>query len=866
MGPVPRVRISPRRLTATWLGLLLLSAAAAMTACMSPAPASAAPSLTEGWTQVVSGGFDDPNNSIAPSWAEFQDYLYVSTMANESGSVFSGSSKAGGDIWRSADGVQWEQIGTAGLGNPHNSWFQLVVFRDKLYAISTNLSDHGIEVWVTSDGTRFTKIESGGFGDKDNDSAFAQVFADRLILAVSNVESGAEIWVSDDGQSFRQVVDGGMGDPGVTGFVSSADPESLDPVMQGKLYLGVSNPGNGGEIWRTADGLEWERVADKGLTSNAIAVLDPEIVYEDHLYAFGTARATLENIPGFDLFRTSDGTTWEQVVENGFSVGEERNVHGGLQEFKGRLYLTCNTMDPRLLMPSNPSERLAPRGFQLRVSDDGKTWEQIGEDGFGVASSIMAGMEVRGDTAYLTVFDYHEGSRLLRSTDGQSWETIFREPDPDLFDEGGGWLELKGHLLWVNSNLQNGIEIWRSDAVMVVEPPTPGGEPKRSARFVSSVPLPTEISRDPGVIGTNVVLALLFAAIFGLTSSLFNNTIQAHNAEIARALGPLTRWAKGGADTIGRLGSRPWSRRLRRLAPVALVVVAGLIYALLDPGFGFSIYGLTIFISLALSVAIVTYAYGGVQAITSSRRYGVPAAVKLFPIAIGIALVCVLLSRLTGFLPGYLYGFVGGLAFLGAREPDARKKARLVLVASGCLLAVSLVAWFLAVPVTNAVESGSSWLKVLQGICVSTFVAGLEGLFFGLIPLSVTDGGTLFRRSKLLWAGAFAVATFLFWHVLLNKDSKYGAAFTESSAKVVVAMLIFWTLVTVGVYWYFRKPRGKAAARLGGGAVREGGGAVREGGGPAMAGTTAGGRAFCRDCGAALSPGARYCSGCGRRL
>ncbi len=437
-----------------------------------PAEAAASAPLTEGWTQVVKGGFTDPNNSYAPTWAKFKDYLYISTSANESGSVFSGSDKAGGDIWRTADGVTWEQIGTAGLGNPHNNFFQLIVFRDKLYAISNNINDHGIEIWVTSDGTQFTKIENGGFGDKNNDWAFPFVFQDRLILGVSNGESGAEIWVSDDGQSFRQVVDGGMGDAGVTGFTGFADPEHPDPIFQGKLYVGVSNPDSGGEIWRTADGLEWERVADKGLTRSTTILLHPDIVYQDQLYAFGTAGGTIDNLLGFDLFRTSDGTTWEQVVDDGFSVGKERNVHGDLVEFKGRLYLTSNTMDPRVLMPTNPSERLAPRGFQLRVSDDGKTWKQIGEDGFGLASSIMAGMDVIGDTLYLSVFDYHEGSQLWRSSDGEKWELIFREPEPNFFQEGGGPLNFKGHFLWISNDLKNGLEIWRTDEVMVAEETT----------------------------------------------------------------------------------------------------------------------------------------------------------------------------------------------------------------------------------------------------------------------------------------------------------------------------------------------------------------------------------------------------------
>ena len=430
--------------------------------------------MTEGWTQVVTGGFTDPNNSYAPSWAKFQDYLYIGTMANEAGSMFSGSDKSGSDIWRTADGVVWKQIGSAGLGDPGNQLFQLVVFRDRLYAISNNF-DHGIEIWVTSDGTEFTKIENGGFGNKENNWAYPYVFRDRLILGVSNGETGGEIWVSDDGQTFRQVVDGGLGDSGVTGFTGYADPDHPAPIFRDHLYIGVANPESGGEIWRTADGLAWERVADKGLTRSDSLVLSPDAVCQDRLYAFGIAGGTLDNLLGFDLFRSDDGVTWEQVVEDGFGVGEERNVSGNLQEFQGRLYLTTNNADPRLLMPDNPSERHPPHGFQLWVSDDGESWTQVGEDGFGAQNSFMAGMFAHGDTAYLSSVDYHEGSRLWRSSDGETWEMIFQEPEPNFFQEGAGPLDLKGHFLWFSNDLKYGVEMWRSDEVMVAESTTTTG-------------------------------------------------------------------------------------------------------------------------------------------------------------------------------------------------------------------------------------------------------------------------------------------------------------------------------------------------------------------------------------------------------
>lgn len=453
-------------------GVLGAPAAAAPASTIAATSATTASDSTQGWTQVVRGGFTDPNNSFGPFWTEFNGYLYITTSANEAGSVFSGSTKAGGDIWRTADGVKWEQIGTAGLGNTHNNTFLLIVYHDKLYAISNNLNDHGIEIWVSSEGTEFTKIESGGFGDANNDWAYPFVFQDRLILGVSNSETGGQIWVSDDGQTFRKVVDGGMGHSGVTGFTAFNDPLHPDPVFQDQLYVGVSNPESGGEIWRTADGLTWERVAEKGLTRAKTIVLHPDIVCGDQLYAFGTAGGTIDNLLGFDLYRTSDGNTWEQVVDDGFGVGKERNVHGDLVEFGGRLYLTSNTMDPRVLIPSAPTERMAPRGFQLRVSDDGKTWEQVGEDGFGRTTSIQAGMDVIGGMIYIAAFDYHQGSRLWRSADGEDWDVIFREPDPNFFQEGGGPLNLKGHLLWFTNDLKNGLEIWRTDEVMVAEETT----------------------------------------------------------------------------------------------------------------------------------------------------------------------------------------------------------------------------------------------------------------------------------------------------------------------------------------------------------------------------------------------------------
>ncbi len=425
--------------------------------------------MTAGWTKVVTAGFTDPNNSYAPAVIEFKGYLYLSTTANESGYVFSKSHKAGGDIWRTSDGIKWEQVGKPGLGNTHNSSFNFVTYNDKLYAIANNINDHGLEIWVTSDGKNFTEIEKGGFGDKNSDWAVGFTFAGRLILGVANVKSGAQIGCRTTVRPSDKWSTLGWATRRTPALSARSTRASRCPFWTASSMWGRRIRARAGRSRRTADGLNWERVADAGLGRSTSTSLTPYLVFQNQLYVTGVTGGDLGELKGLDVFRTSDGTTWEKVVSEGFDIGKERNVHGSLVEFQDKLYLVTNTMDPRLLVPGRPSERMAPRGFQLYVSADGAKWTQVGRDGFGASTSLWADMSVLGGVAYLSVFDYHQGSQLWRSTDGQSCDAIYREPDPSFFSEGGGALGYGGHILWIDNDLVHGLEVWRSDAALFAQ-------------------------------------------------------------------------------------------------------------------------------------------------------------------------------------------------------------------------------------------------------------------------------------------------------------------------------------------------------------------------------------------------------------
>jgi hypothetical protein len=450
------------------------------------------------FTQVLWSGYDNPNNAYVLDTVEFNGYLYMGTICSPASQMYSGSSDSGGEIWRSKDGAEWERVGSPGLGNTKNFAIHLSRFKNRLYAATIN-GEEGLEIWASSDGQSFEKMASGGFGDKENtDPSIPLVFKDRLIVCTSNVKNGMEIWVSTDGKKFDRVVQGGLGDTGNTGSsVMSYDETGV--TFQGRLYVGTSNPNKGGEIWRTEDGLQWERVASGGLGNVENTSLTPNLVFQGQLYAESM------NTKGMDVFRSSDGTNWERVVENGFGRGENNNIYGFLTQFQGNLYLVAENADPRVLTQP-PSERFAPRGFELWRSADGKDWTQVGEPGFGNDNNTVADIsEDLGGALYLSTANYKDGVELWTSTDGEKWDRIFKDDSPSLYNEGGGPLSFQDRVYLEINDLKNGVSIWRSEPIagLAVEAkPTAPGASSTSPEATPESQLVTPVS--PGESGLTV--------------------------------------------------------------------------------------------------------------------------------------------------------------------------------------------------------------------------------------------------------------------------------------------------------------------------------------------------------------------------
>ena len=112
-----------------------------------------------------------------------------------------------------------------------------------------------------------------------------------------------------------------------------------------------------------------------------------------------------------------------------------------------------------------------------------------------------------------------------------------------------------------------------------------------------------------------------------------------------------------------------------------------------------------------------------------------------------------------------------------------------------------------------AEASDSWWLSLLEIVTVTIFVAGLEGVFYAMIPITFMDGATVFEWNKLVWIALFGVATFLFWHLLLNQDGAYLDALQQTRVAVALGLVLLYALVTLGTWLFFLAWDRRAEAR-----------------------------------------------------
>jgi hypothetical protein len=309
-------------------------------------------------------------------------------------------------------------------------------------------------------------------------------------------------------------------------------------------------------------------------------------------------------------------------------------------------------------------------------------------------------------------------------------------------------------------------------------------------------------------------MALTALVLTLVASTIFNATIRENATELGALFGGVLAPAVG---VVGGLSRLPAPRlaaldATTRLAkPLAVLGLTALIYAGLDPDVGFDTRSLALVISLVAAIGVITAVYEGGQLLLSQRRYGAPAALRFHPLAIAVAGASVVLSRLIELHPGVIFGFVASVAVMAEGSLSRRQSGILVYLPMVGLLVASLVAFLLIAPLRDLTEGETGWWRAIpETVAVAVFVGGAQSVLFSLIPLTFNEGERVWNWSRAAWLSLALPASFLFFHVVVNRggDASVGA----SEMRTLVMICAGLVGVALAVWWLLRAHRSRRLA------------------------------------------------------
>jgi hypothetical protein len=334
---------------------------------------------------------------------------------------------------------------------------------------------------------------------------------------------------------------------------------------------------------------------------------------------------------------------------------------------------------------------------------------------------------------------------------------------------------------------------FRSDARSraLAHAPGPVDPPPGRSAFSHALPAANDVSTSAGAIAVNVLVTMALLLLVTFPSELFNKTLEEHYDEV-----------RGWFHLSPRREPVEKPRRARLLAFAAYVAAAGVLYSLLDPHAGLDGTTFRLWLGLAIGLATVTLLFGLGHVLYRRHEHGF---LRVLPGTLAVGVACVVVSRLTSFEPGYLYGIVGGFAFATARSE--RDEGREEAVAAAWVFVAALVAWLAWLPVDHAADRGNP--SLLLGLADTTLsaiaVGGLEGLVLGLVPLRSLPGHKVFRWDRRVWAVMYGVVMFVFVHLLLHPSSGLGAEAHADAFLTWLGLFVGFGVVSVAFWWYFQR-------------------------------------------------------------
>lgn len=326
-----------------------------------------------------------------------------------------------------------------------------------------------------------------------------------------------------------------------------------------------------------------------------------------------------------------------------------------------------------------------------------------------------------------------------------------------------------------------------------------------------SLPGPFDISWAPADVARSAGFAVLIMILLGAPTPLFNHALEANLGEIRRALG-IDRLK--GSLASGRLGAI--LRPVRTLIGgwvgfTTYLLAAAVLLSFAERGFPES-DGLAILLATVLSIGLVTVVRLIPDRDFMARRFGDRGHIRIVAWVLVIAIGCILVSKISGATPAYVYGIIGAYEFSAILSLSDR--GRLAARAGLVLLGLAILVWFIRVPFEPSIRNPAQGAGVvLNDTLVKIFVASVEGIVIGFIPLRFLPGRDLFAWRPWVWALVWGAGMLLFVHVILYAPSDFVPNPDVTPLITIVASVAGYGLIALAFWAFFARRQARSEGR-----------------------------------------------------
>ena len=319
------------------------------------------------------------------------------------------------DVWKSSNGIDWVQV-TAAAPFARRYRHSAFVLNGRLWVYGGQVSDGAggtnwaLDAWSTTDGAQWTLEPTGGLDAVYLGKVIEQTAPDRVTL-IGGIQRGYSnnVWQTTNALDWN-----------VLSSHAQFPPRSSRGVsFNGQLWLvagatadGRENGGVSNEIWRSANGIDWTRVATTG------TIFSPRdghsvVVFQNKLWVIGgwdnEVAAGGTDTRFADVWSSTDGSAWTLVTTSpGFAPRAGHDV----VVFQDKLWLIGGR--------SNVGDE-----NDVWTSPDGVTWTAV-TPGMSVFAPRHSHRVVAfGNELWLTGGgSLHGTAEIWHSANGSTWTSV----------------------------------------------------------------------------------------------------------------------------------------------------------------------------------------------------------------------------------------------------------------------------------------------------------------------------------------------------------------------------------------------------------------------------------------------------------